>query len=155
MIICLLGQQISMLALLSVKRFKFSALLIPLIIATILYWRHINAHFKRPLKLSALKDAARLDKFEAEEDTLLDDKELMEREKEVSCLYLSPCFKVDSGEYEQLLAEVAKCQARMNGGNSLEAAEGGVSEEHHEEELEEKLEDENTEVVPDSLAKAK
>lgn len=109
----LIIMQIMMIGLLGVKKFPFAPVVIPLPFITILFKLASEKSFNRPLAVLSLRGAADLDRS----DKMATERcpPSLEEMREADRLYLSPSFKVETSEYEELLAQARTVSAKLKG----------------------------------------
>lgn len=109
--------QLCMIGIISIKKFPYSPIIIPVLLPTIGFHMRVLNLFARPWSIMSLHDAAELDindkMAEAEQGGSAGGKEE----------YLSPVFKVQRGDVSSLLAELAEWEPRVAADLQRRAAE--------------------------------
>ncbi|KIY93558.1 hypothetical protein MNEG_14404 [Monoraphidium neglectum] len=98
---------------LGVKRFPYAALILPLVVATVVFHWALAKLFKRPWTLTSIREASMLDARDAKELT-------PEERSALHQLYLNPAFKMDDAEHDELLANAKMVQEQLLGGGTGE-----------------------------------
>ncbi|KAI8468680.1 MAG: hypothetical protein J3K34DRAFT_426590 [Monoraphidium minutum] len=105
--------QLIVMTVLGVKRFPYAALILPLTVCTaVFHWAMSNV-FKRPWTLTCVREAALLDKREAEPLTAEENAVLKQ-------IYLNPAFKLDDAEHDELLANARTVDEQLKSGGTGE-----------------------------------
>lgn len=105
--------QLVMIALLGIKKFQYTPLLIPVIFITMVFHFTVRNLFSKPWRVMALHNATEVDRFE---------RELAKKDEEAGLpppepiheAYLSPAFKVKAEDVNELLAEARAMAARVD-----------------------------------------
>eukprot|EP00803_Ostreobium_quekettii_P011457 evm.model.scf_1059.5 EVM.evm.TU.scf_1059.5 scf_1059:28549-38537(-) len=112
-LLALLLMQAMIIGLLGIKKFAFSLLVIPLPFITLSFKVIAGKVFTRPLSVLSLRGAADLDR--SDKSNAEKNPPSLEEMREADRLYLSPNFKVELGEYEDLLRQARTVGAKLKG----------------------------------------